>query len=446
MEIDYENATNDIRTFVPGLYKPKKGEEMVHDPTAYHMLHSIRPEWPCLSFDFLSDKLGTNRTRYPHTVFAVSGTQAAKGNSNKIQVIKFSDLYKTQRKADQSDDDSESMDSDASMNGRDINPILEHVDIPHDGCINRIRSMPQNPGIVATWSELGYFSIRNVSKQIEALEKGGYRNNKADVVYKFKRHLEEGFAMDFSKVCPGNFVTGCCGNLIFIHTPTEASTWIANENPSAGHSGSVEDLKWSPTEKTVFGSVSADGSIAIWDTRRPTSPMISVSNAHSNTDVNVMAWNSNITYLLGSGGDDGSFKVWDLRTFASSKSKIGKNGDQPSSVCQPDPIANFKWHSEPITSIDWDPNDESMIAVSGADNQVSLWDLSVEADDGDLLSGPNSGKDGLGLPPQLLFVHQGQNDVKEIHYHPQITGLIMSTAADGFNLWKPATVLEGEEK
>lgn len=74
-----------------------------------------------------------------------------------------------------------------------------------------------------------------------------------------------------------------------------------------------------------------------------------------------------------------------------------------------------------------------MLAVSSADNQISVWDLSVEADE-------TAPKDPSleEFPPQLLFLHMGQYNIKELHFHPQITGTIVSTAEDSFNVFKPA--------
>lgn len=67
------------------------------------------------------------------------------------------------------------------------------------------------------------------------------------------------------------------------------------------------------------------------------------------------------SYFLG--GDDGFVKVWDLRRFQDKT-----------------PVAIFKHHTKPVTSVEWHPTDSAVFASSGADNQIALWDLSVEKD------------------------------------------------------------------
>jgi ribosome assembly protein RRB1 len=104
----------------------------------------------------------------------------------------------------------------------------------------------------------------------------------------------------------------------------------------------------------------------------------------------------------------------------------------------PTPVATFKWHNAPITSIEWHPTEESIIGVSGADDQISIWDLSVEPDTEE--GGQQVTEDGVEVPPQLLFVHQGQSEIKEIHWHKQIPGCMISTAGTGFNIFKTISV------
>ncbi len=100
------------------------------------------------------------------------------------------------------------------------------------------------------------------------------------------------------------------------------------------------------------------------------------------------------------------------------------------------PVAVFKHHTAPITSIEWNPSDSSVFAASGSDDQLTQWDLSVERDP----EAASETQDEPSVPPQLLFIHQGQTDIKELHWHPQLPGVIISTAHSGFNIFRTISV------
>jgi ribosome assembly protein RRB1 len=145
----------------------------------------------------------------------------------------------------------------------------------------------------------------------------------------------------------------------------------------------------------------------------------------SNADINVMSWSRQTTHLLASGADDGEWAVWDLRQWRPSSGSAGG---------KPTPIAGFNYHKEQITSVEWHPTDDSIVAVAAGDNTITLWDLAVELDD-------EESKDTAGVkdvPPQLLFVHF-QQMVKEAHWHPQIPGSLIATGEE-FSVFKTISV------
>ena len=441
------------QTYLPGV-KLDEGQTLVPDNSVYLALHSLSYAWPCLSFDVLRDNLGTDRSSYPHTAWIVAGTQAGEipgqGKAkDEVVVMRLGTLSKTQNDdndSDQEDDDDDEDDGDDAT--------LDFLTIPHIGAVNRIRARTlgnshPDPYHVATFSETGKVHIFDVKPYMDTLA-GPSKPRQKTPLHTISNHgRAEGYAVEWGET---GLLTGDIANKIYLTTVTPTG-FHTSPNPYLSHTSSVEDLQWSPSENTVFASASADQTVRVWDIRAKGRKSVVSVKAHSD-DVNVISWNKQVEYLLVSGGDEGGLKVWDLRMFkewvSSSFSpsfllilfNLEKSHfalyKSPLLICRnPTPVADFSWHTAPITSVEWHPTDSSVFAASGSDDQLTLWDLSVEQDEDEA---PPSALDANGqplvVPPQLLFVHQGQKDVKELHWHPQIPGMVISTASDSFNVFK----------
>ena len=101
-----------------------------------------------------------------------------------------------------------------------------------------------------------------------------------------------------------------------------------------------------------------------------------------------------------------------------------------------DPITQIHWHTDAITSIQFEPREESVLAVTSADNKMSLWDFSVEIDEADA-EGQDDDLLEMQIPPQMMFLHQGQKNIKELRFHPQYANVMATTAEDSFNIFRP---------
>ncbi len=73
---------------------------------------------------------------------------------------------------------------------------------------------------------------------------------------------------------------------------------------------------------------------------------------------------------------------------------------------------------------------------------MQVWDLALERDPEEeaALAPEGNAAAPEDLPAQLLFLHAGQHDLKELHWHAQVPGMILSTAGDGFNLFKSSNM------
>ena len=457
-EIKKEKKPEDKNKIQVNLWDDKKnnnlkeGETLDYDNDAYEMLHRSKVEWPCLSVDFLlkenssisslkdfylpNDKRKMTEDKYPYNTYIIAGSQTNEKNGF-FYFMKWYNMRKTKYDddPDKGEDDDEEEDEDK------INPFMKYEKIKVNGNINRVKSM-KNSSICALWNDSPSVDIidceelfNNIEYKEEIrVEEGNNNKNKnkkikKDIKYKkiFKKSLpqkNEGFAIDWNNITPFVLASGGYDKKVSIFKPKDenVSDIILFGDYLTGHSDSVEDIQWSPNQENVLASCGIDKSIRFWDIRENSkNPPKIIKNAHS-SDVNVISWNTVRNHLFASGGDDNTFKVWDLRYF-----------DEP-------PITEIKWHTGPINSIMWDPFDESQLAVCSEDNRLSVWDFSVEPDEKKLFDNFNH-----EIPQQLVFLHQGQINLKDVKFHPLFKNMLISSAENGLNLFRPNFTDEASE-
>ena len=429
MEIENQSETNKpppkkqiVVPFLGNKAELANGEVLEVDNSAYKMFHRCSTEWPCLSIDFIAEaenyktivsqdfRIGRKNFEYPLDVYAVGGSQADNPSLNAIYLLRFASLSVTQH-----DDD-----EDIDQSFEDVEPKLFYEKISVKSGTNRIKALMKSP-IVAVMNENAQLQIHDLRNSFSSLQKRKYDDpvelkSKTNIIKQFMLPAE-GFGLEWSPVTVGRLACGLNNGQVIIYDPVDEnmSDLVANSSPIWKTQKSIEDLQFSPTESQVLAACSSDGQIRIFDLRTPFSNVSEiVINAHE-TDVNVISWNKKSPVLLASGADDGSFKIWDLRYVGSSA------------------ITHIQWHKDAITSIEWQPHDEWTLAVASADNRLSIWDFSVEKDDEER-EDPNLEH----VPDQLLFLHQGQDDLKDVKWHPVNQNVLMTSALDGYNVFEPA--------
>ena len=423
-----------------------KNEQLDFDNNAYDMLHRSKVEWPCMTIDFVipenfdrknisqfyqpNAKRSLTPDQYPYTTYMVAGSQTNEPNGY-LYYMKWYNMYKT-KYDDDPDKGADSDDEEAQ------NPYMKYQKVKVKGNINRIKAM-KNSYLSAFWTDSPSIEIVNIKDLIADLEEQtaistenaeiGINTKKRkitpkNITVKSFNKTQEGFALDWNNITPGVLAVGGQDKKLEIYIPTDenCSDFILcskpeTTNPLLGHINSIEDIQWSPHQENVLASCSVDKSIRFWDIRASSKENVIIMNNAHESDVNVLSWNPLKDFLIASGGDDNSFKVWDIRYVKMDN----------------DPITNMKWHRGPITSLMWDPYEESQLAVTSEDDRLSVWDFSIEPDDKQLFDNYNN-----EIPQQIVFLHQGQTNPKEVKFHPYFKNMICSTAENGINIFKPS--------
>ena len=111
-------------------------EKLDYDSSAYDMLHRMTWDYPCLTFGFVHDSLGEQRTQYPMTSYLVAGTQAERAADNHLVCLKLSKMARTIHDDDsESDDDSDEDDEESRTRLSSSNIIIYQYIIRYHLCV-----------------------------------------------------------------------------------------------------------------------------------------------------------------------------------------------------------------------------------------------------------------------------------------------------------------------
>ncbi len=124
--------------------------------------------------------------------------------------------------------------------------------------------MPQEPHIVASWSEDGHVYLWDINQHVKALDTPPTGQLSKKPLKILEGHSTEGFGLGWSKAAPGRLITGDRNGISFLTEMTPDGSFVKQNSPYAGHKSSVEDVDWSPTEKDVFATCSVDKTVQKW--------------------------------------------------------------------------------------------------------------------------------------------------------------------------------------
>uniref|UniRef100_A0A1D1Z962 Protein TRANSPARENT TESTA GLABRA 1 n=1 Tax=Anthurium amnicola TaxID=1678845 RepID=A0A1D1Z962_9ARAE len=142
---------------------------------------------------------------------------------------------------------------------------------------------------------------------------------------------------------------------------TTCTVWdverCAVETQLIAHDKEVYDIAWG--HPGIFASVSADGSVRIFDLRDKEHSTIVYESPNPDTPLLRLAWNKmDLSYMATLLMDSNRVVILDIRSPAT-------------------PVAELKRHQASVNAVAWAPRSQRHICSAGDDGQALIWDLPV---------------------------------------------------------------------
>uniref|UniRef100_A0A8C5BHN7 Retinoblastoma binding protein 4 n=1 Tax=Gadus morhua TaxID=8049 RepID=A0A8C5BHN7_GADMO len=305
------------------------------------------------------------------------------------------------------------------------------IKINHEGEVNRARYMPQNPCIIATKTPTSDVLVFDYTKHPSKPDASG--ECRPDL--RLRGHQKEGYGLSWNPNLSGCLLSASDDHTICLWdisaVPKEGKV-VDAKTIFTGHTAVVEDVSWHLLHESLFGSVADDQKLMIWDTRsNNTSKPSHAVDAHT-AEVNCLSFNPYSEFILATGSADKPSCSIDTLSIVIGNPMILIN--------------NVAWCvclyllCDGLLQVQWSPHNETILASSGTDRRLNVWDLSKIGEE----QSPEDAEDG---PPELLFIHGGHTaKISDFSWNPNEPWVICSVSEDNImQVWQMAENIYNDE-
>ncbi|XP_011891165.1 histone-binding protein RBBP7 isoform X2 [Papio anubis] len=363
----------------------KKNTPFLYDLVMTHAL-----QWPSLTVQWLPEVTKPEGKDYA-LHWLVLGTHTSDEQNHLVVARVHIPNDDAQFDASHCDSDKGEFGGFGSVTGK----IECEIKINHEGEVNRARYMPQNPHIIATKTPSSDVLVFDYTKHPAKPDPSGECN--PDL--RLRGHQKEGYGLSWNSNLSGHLLSASDDHTVCL--------WDINAGPKegkivdakaifTGHSAVVEDVAWHLLHESLFGSVADDQKLMIWDTRSNTTSKPShLVDAHT-AEVNCLSFNPYSEFILATGSAD---------------------------------------------KVHWSPHNETILASSGTDRRLNVWDLSKIGEE-------QSAEDAEDGPPELLFIHGGHTaKISDFSWNPNEPWVICSVSEDNImQIWQMAENIYNDEE
>lgn len=283
--------------------------------------------------------------------------------------------------------------------------------------INRARYMPQDSSIVSTINGEGEIDVYNLNGESKT------------ATAHFTPHKANGYGLSWNSHKQGYLLTASDDQSVVLTDTTHLgkgdSAQVCN---FTAHSDIVNDAKWHHFNENVFGSVSDDKYLYIFDIRTPDKPVSKFYHPESN-GINTLSFSPFSHHLLAAANTNSNISLLDMRNLTTKDASADGM------------LHTMMGHSDSITSLEFSPHKDGIIASGSQDRRLILWDLFKIGEE----QAQEDAEDGC---PELFMMHAGHTGaVTDLSWCPYKDWTIGSVADDNIvHLWEVGKTLLNSDK